>query len=371
MTRNNKLKCVSGLVNSDTFYKAPLIAKCFIIVRVYPAHCFEINISINFCMVISSCISDIFSKKPLTIETVNSGKTYLENHQYSSKKKRCIWKDERYTIADSLKEDAAAKLADMSKPYVSYSADIMDLSRNSQKYSILQYEIGDTVTLIDHVTGEKEKQRIVSMKIYPEAPEKNSCTLANKVLTFDELTQKYEDTADTVDNITNDNGQVDGDAIDGIHSRQIIDLENGIIESAYIKELGVKYLDVSGKITAVEGEFGILKSNTAQFEETYTKRLEAVEGDIYTLRTTDFTAVNAKIGILDNEFGNIKILLSGGAGIGEIQNIHLTSENLMDLISAECSRLSAVPGYFSACRLHRLGLSAGPWYLRRFQSLFL
>lgn len=215
----------------------------------------------------------------------------------------------------------------MSKPYVSYSADIVDLSRNSQKYSILQYEIGDTVTLIDHATGEKEKQRIVSMKIYPEAPEKNSCTLANKVLTFDELAQKYEDTADTVDNITNDNGQVDGDAIDGIHSRQIIDLENGIIESAYIKELGVKYLDVSGKITAVEGEFGILKSNTAQFEETYTKRLEAVEGDIYTLRTTDFTAVNAKIGILDNEFGNIKILLSGGAGIGEIQNIHLTSEN--------------------------------------------
>lgn len=91
--------------------------------------------------------------------------------------------------------------------------------------------------------------------------------------------------------------------------------------------LGVKYLDVSGKITAVEGEFGILKSNTAQFEETYTKRLEAVEGDIYTLRTTDFTAVNAKIGILDNEFGNIKVLLSGGAGIGEIQNIHLTSQN--------------------------------------------
>lgn len=55
-----------------------------------------------------------YGKDGLTIETVNSGKTYLENHQYSSKKKRCIWKDERYTIADSLKEDAAAKLADMS-----------------------------------------------------------------------------------------------------------------------------------------------------------------------------------------------------------------------------------------------------------------
>lgn len=268
-----------------------------------------------------------YGKDGLTIETVNSGKIYLENHQYSSKKKRCIWKDERYTIADSLKEDAAAKLADMSKPYVSYSADIVDLSRNSQKYSILQYEIGDTVTLIDHVTGEKEKQRIVSMKIYPEAPEKNSCTLANKVLTFDELAQKYEDTADTVDNITNDNGQVDGDAIDGIHSRQIVDLENGIIESAYIKDLSVKYLQVSGKITAVEGEFGTLKANTAQFEETYTKKLEAVEADINTLRTTDLTAVNAKIDVLDGNYANIKTLLSGGAGIGDLQNIHLTSQN--------------------------------------------
>lgn len=268
-----------------------------------------------------------YGKDGLTIETVNSGKTYLENHQYSSKKKRCIWKDERYTIADSLKEDAAAKLADMSKPYVSYSADIVDLSRNSQKYSILQYEIGDTVTLIDHVTGEKEKQRIVSMKIYPEAPEKNSCTLANKVLTFDELAQKYEDTADTVDNITNDNGQVDGDAIDGIHSRQIVDLENGIIESAYIKDLSVKYLQVSRKITAVEGEFGTLKANTAQFEETYTKKLEAVEADINTLRTTDLSAVNAKIDVLDGNYANIKTLLSGGAGIGDLQNIHLTSQN--------------------------------------------
>lgn len=268
-----------------------------------------------------------YGKDGLTIETVNSGKIYLENHQYSSKKKRCIWKDERYTIADSLKEDAAAKLADMSKPYVSYSADIVDLSRNSQKYSILQYEIGDTVTLIDHVTGGKEKQRIVSMKIYPEAPEKNSCTLANKVLTFDELAQKYEDTADTVDNITNDNGQVDGDAIDGIHSRQIVDLENGIIESAYIQDLSVKYLQVSGKITAVEGEFGTLKANTAQFEETYTKKLEAVEADINTLRTTDLTAVNAKIDVLDGNYANIKTLLSGGAGIGDLQNIHLTSQN--------------------------------------------
>lgn len=56
-----------------------------------------------------------YGKDGLTIESVNDGKTYLENHQYSSKVKRCIWKDERYTVPESLKEDAEAKLKDMSK----------------------------------------------------------------------------------------------------------------------------------------------------------------------------------------------------------------------------------------------------------------
>lgn len=268
-----------------------------------------------------------YGKDGLTIESVNDGKTYLENHQYSSKVKRCIWKDERYTVPESLKEDAEAKLKDMSKPYVSYSANVIDLAKHSEKYSILEYDIGDTVTLLDDLTDTREEQRIVGMKIYPDAPEKNSCTLANKVLTFDELAQKYEDTANTVDNITNDNGQIDGDTIDGIYSRQVIDLEDGIINSVYIQELNTKYVQVSGKLDAVEIETGSIKGNVAEFEETYTKRLEAAEADIKTIRTTDFSAVYGKIDILNSLYANLKVILSGSAGIGDLQNIHLTSDN--------------------------------------------
>lgn len=268
-----------------------------------------------------------YGKDGLTIEAVNSGKTYLENHQYSSKVKRCIWKDERYTVPESLKEDAEAKLADMSKPYVSYSADVIDLAKCSEKYRILEYGIGDIITLIDDITDTREKQRIVGMKIYPDAPEKNSCTLANKVLTFDELAQKYEDTVNTVDNITNDNGQIDGDAIDGIYSRQIVDLENAIVSSVHIKDLDAKYVQVSGKLTAVEGEFGSIKGNIADFEDAYAKRLNAAEADIVQLRTTDLSAVNGRIDVLDSNYANIRNLLSGAAGIGDLQNIHLTSDN--------------------------------------------
>lgn len=268
-----------------------------------------------------------YGKDGLTIEAVNSGKTYLENHQYSSKVKRCIWKDERYTVPESLKEDAEAKLADMSKPYVSYSADVIDLAKCSEKYRILEYGIGDIITLIDDITDTREKQRIVGMKIYPDAPEKNSCTLANKALTFDEFAQKYEDTVNTVDNITNDNGQIDGDAIDGIYSRQIVDLENAIVSSVHIKDLDAKYVQVSGKLTAVEGEFGSIKGNIVDFEDAYAKRLSAAEADIVQLRTTDLSAVNGRIDVLDSNYANIRNLLSGAAGIGDLQNIHLTSDN--------------------------------------------
>lgn len=269
-----------------------------------------------------------YGKDGLTIESVNNGKTYVENHQYSNKVKRYIWKDERYTLPESLKEDAEAKLADMSRPYNSYSADVIDLSRASAgKYSILAYEMGDTVTLMDGITGTREKQRIVGMKRYPEEPNRDTCTLANKVLTFDELAQKYEDTSNTVDNITNDNGQIDGDTIDGIYSRQIVDLENAIVQSATIIDLTTQYLEVTGKLTAVEADIGTLNTNVANIDHALIGKLDADEAAITYATITDLNAANAVINVLEAESANIKSLLAGNAGVGDLQNIHLTSQN--------------------------------------------
>lgn len=269
-----------------------------------------------------------YGKDGLTIASVNNGKTYVENHQYSDKVKRIIWKDERYTLPESLKEDAEAKLADMSKPYSSYSADIIDLSRASAgTYSILAYEIGDTVTLMDGITGTREKQRIVGITRYPEEPSRDTCTLANKVLTFDELAEKYDAAADTVENITNDNGQVDGDTIDGIYSSQIYDLENAIIGSATIVDLTTQYLQVTGKLTAVEADIGTLNANVANIDQAVIGKLDADEADIRYAKITDLEAANAVINVLEAESANIKSLLAGNAGVGDLQNIHLTSAN--------------------------------------------
>ena len=60
------------------------------------------------------------------------------------------------------------------------------------------------------------------------------------------------------------------------------------------------------------------------------ENVQEINGELGTfknLTTTNFEAVNAKIGVLDNDYGAIKVLLSGSAGVGDLQNIHLTSQN--------------------------------------------
>lgn len=124
------------------------------------------------------------------------GKPYLENYQYSSKVKTYVWSDERYTNTTSLIEDGIAKLEEMSKPYVAYKADVIDLARQSKKYSsVFDFDIGDTVWMISKSTKTKEKQRIVKLTEYPESPQSNTVELSNATKTFAEVQQEATDQA--------------------------------------------------------------------------------------------------------------------------------------------------------------------------------
>lgn len=124
------------------------------------------------------------------------GKPYLENYQYSSKIKTYVWSDERYTNTTSLIEDGIAKLEEMSKPYVAYKADVIDLARQSKKYSsAFDFDIGDTVWMISKSTKTKEKQRIVKLTEYPESPQSNTVELSNATKTFAEVQQEATDQA--------------------------------------------------------------------------------------------------------------------------------------------------------------------------------
>lgn len=257
-------------------------------------------------------------KDGLTIEAVNGGKKYLENYTYSSKKKTYYWKDERYTVADNLKEDAAAKLEDMATPRVSYTVDVTDLAKVSKEYNLLEYHLGDVVTVIDDYTGLRIKQRIVRLVEYPDSPENNTCEISNTKLSFEELTQKYDDTSDTVDNITTDNGTIDGDAIDSIPASKILQLDEVIANSASFDKVNARILNVTEILNAANARIGSLETTaltaaTADIKYAKIADLKAATAEINTLKANALTAGSADILSLKSSVADINTLMFGTA----------------------------------------------------------
>lgn len=71
----------------------------------------------------------------------------------------------------------------------------------------------------------------------------------------------------------------------------------------------------------------MLQSTNLNATNANIEKLNADIGNFRDLTATQFKAANAKIDILDGNYANIKTLLSGNAGVGDLQNIHLTSQN--------------------------------------------
>lgn len=98
---------------------------------------------------------------PLTFAQINSGKDYIDNHQYSDKIIAIGWSDERYTVAENLLKAAEKKLDELSFPVRSYECDVRNFAENMYMYKVL--------TLIDKKRKKRTEHRIVSFKEHPEA----------------------------------------------------------------------------------------------------------------------------------------------------------------------------------------------------------
>lgn len=260
-------------------------------------------------------------KDGLTIESVNNGSTVLENHIYSSKNKTYIWKDERYTDPQSLKEDAAEKLADMAQPYIAYSCSILDLSQNSKKYK--NYNIGDEVVLIDSFSKTKIKQRIKKISRYPDDPSKDTCEIANLKLTFTEMQQKLNDAADTVNNITTDNGTVDGSSIDDMDANKLTNVDDVVSKTESFKSIKTEVLTVTGKLQSASGKIGELETNkldaeTARITYATIENLKSLSGEFEQFKTNDFTAITGKINDLTVGVEKVNTLMFGSASGGSL-----------------------------------------------------
>lgn len=204
-------------------------------------------------------------KDGLKITAVNDGKEYLDNFQYSKKIIPYVWQDTSYEDAATLKEDAEKKLQDLSIPKKSYSVDVRDLAYRSAEYSVFEYALGDTITLIDRKTGVKDKQRIVKITEYPENRDKNTCDIANTRETFDEIQSRLKEAASIIEAAKNLDGTINGAAVDKVTTDQILGF-NGAVESN-IKN--------SGTIAGINGEIAATKAQIGTIENTYLKTTEA------------------------------------------------------------------------------------------------
>ncbi|WP_300954429.1 phage tail spike protein, partial [uncultured Clostridium sp.] len=263
-------------------------------------------------------------------------KVTLENFQYSNKVKTYIWKDERYTDIDSLTEDARAKLNDLSKPYRSYKATIIDLANISKENykNILSYSLGDIITLVSKENRIREKQRIVKITEYPDEPDRNTCEMANTILTFEDIQKELQETSNTVNNITTDNGTIDGSSINGITTEQIYDFEASIgkitdltIVNARIDELYATKANIS-ELNAVVANVAELFATKATITE-----LNALSANINTALIgkadiTELNALNATIKVLEVDTAAIKTLVNGNLSSENIQAGGITSDKL-------------------------------------------
>lgn len=141
-------------------------------------------------------------------------KVFLENYQYSTKKIYAVWQDNRYTNMENMKQVAISRLDQLSKPVSAYTADVIDLAMISDIYKdVLDYNIGDTITLNSQSKGIKETQRIVKLVRYPDEPEKNTVELSNRTAILEDMQIKTLDASDIVEKSVDVNGNILGSTV--------------------------------------------------------------------------------------------------------------------------------------------------------------
>ncbi|EOU1217243.1 phage tail protein [Clostridium perfringens] len=263
-------------------------------------------------------------KDGLSFSDINNGKNYVENYQYSNKVKTIYWKDERYSVKENLLEDARAKLEELSKPFRSYSASILNLAELNPRYSsILDFKLGDAINLISKKNKIKDKQRIVKTIEWPQDHTKDSVELANATLKFEDIQQENQETTDTVSNITTDNGTINGSTIDSIQVKQIENFEANVLKvtkleviEASINHLSVIKADIQD-LNVVKANIGILEATKANITELNSIRADLQQAIIGKANITDLNAAVGKIHVLESKTASIENALAG----------NLTAEN--------------------------------------------
>lgn len=268
-------------------------------------------------------------KDNLKITSVNNGKEYIDNFQYSKKIIPYVWQDTSYEDAATLMEDATEKLKDLSIPKKSYTVDVRDLAYRSAEYGILEYNLGDTITLIDRKNGIRDKQRITKITEYPENPDKNTCDIANTRETFDEIQSRLKEAVSIIEAAKNLDGSINGNAVDKVTTDQILGFKDGV-------------------------ESGIQNSRT--ISGIYEK-IEATTAEIGTIRSTYLQVTEADIKYATIDLANIKngSIKTAMIDVGAVNTAQIADGSITDAKIVELTANKITAGTLSVERLEIRG----------------
>lgn len=152
--------------------------------------------------------TDEETDETVTIESVNGGVPYIEDHSFSNDIIAMSWTDERYSIPEHLLEAAKEKLAQIAVPARSYEVDVSQLDRKVWLYMVL--------TMVDRVHGTRIDQQVVEWREYGR-PDLDVVTLSATPPSLESIVSGGLTQDDVQDAIDSNNDWIQGiiqDAID-------------------------------------------------------------------------------------------------------------------------------------------------------------
>ena len=118
-------------------------------------------------------------KDGLMIGELNQGKDYITNFNYSNKYIEKLWVQPEIDRIEDLMEAARLYLDEISQPRASYELLASQITE--------AVGLGDKLTIVDKLKKIKQKQRVVKIIRYPNAPENDKVIVSNLKVDFADM----------------------------------------------------------------------------------------------------------------------------------------------------------------------------------------
>jgi phage minor structural protein len=194
-----------------------------------------------------------YGKDGLTFASINGGKEYVEDYTFSSEVRVSTLDCSSFTNPYQMLEYAKMRLAEYSKPRVSYVLSAMDLSALTG-YEHEAWKLGDIVTVDDKELGLLVKTRVVRRQYNLQEPWKTVIELSTKLRELGDSSAQWDKAADALSSAELINRQEIKDMVPFNHLRNSraddgfaywvnsgfeVDTENGVSGTASFKAVGV------------------------------------------------------------------------------------------------------------------------------------